>query len=71
LRLIRRYSFALPAVLAVEGLDQHQKAVLAGIQMPGQFGDLLAQAGQFLSLGEDVLHCDSPQAAARAASGGF
>jgi hydroxymethylglutaryl-CoA lyase len=33
------------AVLAVEGLDQHQEAVFAGVQVTGQFGDLLAQAG--------------------------
>jgi hypothetical protein len=56
------YSFPLPAVLAVEGLDQHQEAVLAGSQMPGQFGDLLAQAGQFCALGEDLFqsHFASP-----------
>jgi hypothetical protein len=56
------YSFALPAAFAVEGFDQHQEAVLPGGQVAGQFGDLLAQAGQFCALGEDLFqsHFASP-----------
>jgi hypothetical protein len=49
-----------PPFLPVKGLDQHQEAVFAGIEMGGQFGDLVAEADQFCLAGEAVLHGFSP-----------